>query len=366
MARCLVKVMTNPEQMYIAGIGMITSVGANTAMTTAAVKAGISGYAKSASFDGNKGSITMANIPNDALAEIDAEIDEGCAFCERHHRVTLMAIAAVREACALQTTEQPIPLLLAMPDVQEDMEGLSPMVDNIEANCSPWVSVAKSRSLYTGRAAGMEAIDYAFRLQNDVASKFVIIGGSDSYQDYDRITPLADEERLLEEGNMDGFAPGEAASFILLTPEPELALVREGHIIALSPPGIANEPGHLYSQEPCRGEALDQAFKKALQHHQQADIHSIYSSMNGENHWAKEFGVAFIRNKATFLETVKTEHPADVLGDVGSATGSLLIALAADDLYNNPHAKTHLAYCSSDTAKRGAIVLEKLPATEKH
>ena len=352
--------MTIPDKLYIAGIGMISAVGANTAMTTAAVKAGISGYAKSNYYGENDDSITMANVPDDAMAEIDAEIDEGNAFCERHYRVTLMAIAAVREACSLHTTEEPIPLLLAMPDVQDDTEGLSPMVDNIETNCRPWVSVAKSRSIYSGRAAGMDAIDFAFRLPSDAYHKYILVGGSDSYQDYDRITPLAEEARLMEEDNMDGFAPGEAASFLLLTSDPTLAMVRNDHVVALRPPGIANELGHLHSNEPYKGEGLDQAFKKALAKDEESNIHTIYSSMNGENHWAKEFGVAYIRNKASFLETVNTEHPADILGDVGSATSSLLIALAAEDLYTNTLANTHLVYCSSDTAKRGAIVLEKI------
>ena len=88
--------------------------------------------------------------------------------------------------------------------------------------------------------------------------------------------------------------------------------------------------------------------------------------MNGENHWAKELGVAFTRNKTAFVDTVKTEHPADILGDTGSATASLLIALAAKDLYKNNNANQYLVYSSSDTIKRGAIVLEKLPAMAKH
>ena len=351
--------MSNQSKLYIAGLGMITSLGSDTATTAAAVKAGISGYEKSEYYGENDGPITMANIPNDALAEIEAEIDEGDRFAERHYRVTLMAIAAVREACANQSTEQAIPLLLAMPDVEEDTEGLSPIIDEIESNCEPWVNKTKSRSLYSGRAAGMDAINYAFKIADDNHSKYILVGGSDSYQDYDRITPLAEEDRLLEEDNMDGFAPGEAASFILLTTKAELALSKCGHIIALHPPGIADEPGHLYSKEPYRGDGLDQAFKKALVQ-QQENINSIYSSMNGENHWAKEYGVAFTRNKTAFNDTVNTEHPADVLGDVGSATSSLLISLAAEDLYNNAKAKKHLVYSSSDTAKRGAIVLEKM------
>ena len=356
--------MTIPDKMYIAGIGMISSLGANAAMTTAAVKAGISGYAKSEYYGLRDDAITMANVPNDALAEIVADIDEGDRFNERHYRVTLMAIAAVREACARLTSSDAIPLLLAMPDIQEDTDGLSPIVNEIESNCQPWIKAEKSRSIYSGRAAGMEAIDFVFRLLNDEQHKYVMVGGSDSYQDYDRITPLAEEDRLLEEENMDGFAPGEAASFILLTSDPTLAMVRNDHIVAIKPPGLANEIGHLYSNEPYKGEGLDQAFKKALTQLEQSDIHSIYSSMNGENHWAKEFGVAYIRNKASFSDTVNIKHPADVLGDVGSATGSVLIALAAEDLFTNTQANSHLVYSSSDTARRGAIVIEKLSVTE--
>ncbi len=356
--------MNMPTNMYIAGMGMVSAVGANTAMTAAAVNAGISGYALSEYYGLRDNAVTMANVPNDALAEIEAEIDEGNRFNERHYRVTLMAIAAVREACALQKSDKAIPLLLAMPDVHEDTEGLSPIVDNIETNCQPWVNVAQSRRIHTGRAAGIEAIDFAFRYLGEQNDKFILIGGSDSYQDYDRITPLAEDDRLLEEGNMDGFAPGEAASFILLTANPALAMVRNQHIIALKPPGIADEEGHLHSNEPYRGEGLDNAFKKALVQHQQKNIHTIYSSMNGENHWAKEYGVAFMRNKAAFMDDVETKHPADILGDVGSATSSLLVALAAEDLYKNSKAKAHLVTSSSDTAKRGAIVLEKLSAMD--
>ena len=350
--------MNIPTNMYIAGLGMISAVGANTSMTVAAVNAGVSGYAKSRYCGLRDEAVTMANIPNNALAEIEAEIDEGDVFCERHYRVTLMAIAAIREACALQTSEQAIPLLLAMSDVQEDTDGLNPMVVDIETNCQPWVRADQSRSIHSGRAAGIDAIDFAFRYLGD-NSKFILVGGSDSYQDYDRITPLADANRLLCEGNMDGFAPGEAASFILLTSDPKLAMVRNANIIGLKPPGIAEDSGHIHSKEAYRGEGLDQAFKKALLQQEQRSIHTIYSCMNGENHWAKEYGVAFCRNKDAFLESVKTKHPADILGDVGAATSSMLIALAAEDLYETTHANAYMVYSSSDTAKRGAIVLEK-------
>ena len=85
--------------------------------------------------------------------------------------------------------------------------------------------------------------------------------------------------------------------------------------------------------------------------------------MNGENHWAKEYGVASLRNKNMFKEAIQIQHPADCYGDLGSATGSVLIALAAENLLKSNDAKSHLVYSSSDTAKRGAVVIEKISIT---
>lgn len=351
--------MSDKPKLYIAGMGMITPVGANTAMTAASVNAGVSAYTETEYYEESGKPITMASVPNSVFDEIDAEIGEGDRYNTRHDRVIKMAIIAIREACAQQTTKQPISLVLAMPDVPVDDECLSLLVGNLEHNCKPWISATQCRSIYSGRAAGIEAIDFAFRYLYDLPNDFILIGGSDSYQDYSLLNPLSEASRLLTPDSMDSFAPGEAAGFLLLTRHPGLAQAKNGHIIAINPPGIAEEAGHLHSEEVYRGDGLDQAFKKAIEH-PQANIHSIYCSMNGENHWAKEYGVASVRNRTAFQENVRVEHPADAYGDLGAATSSVLIALAAEHLFNNKEVQSHLVYSSSDNAKRGAIVVEKI------
>src|SRR5690606_24227704 len=117
-----------------------------------------------------------------------------------------------------------------------------------------------------------------------------------------------------------------------------------GYRIVLHSPGIADEPGHLGSDEPYRGEGLDQAFKKALAGATVPPIHSIYSSMNGEDYWAREYGVAYIHNRQAFADPVTLQHPADCYGDIGSATAPVLIALAAQDLWTSSVARSHLLY----------------------
>lgn len=354
--------MSDKPKLYIAGIGMITPVGANTEMTAAAVNAGISAYAETEYYDQSSQPITMALVPDIIFDEIDTEIGEGDRYNARHDRVIKMAIIAIREACAQQSTKQAVPLVLAMPDVPADAddERLSPLIQNLQHNCKPWINAEQCRSINSGRAAGIEAIEFAFNYLYDLPNDFILIGGSDSYQDYSRLNPLSEADRLLVPDSMDSFAPGEAAGFLLLTKYPGLALARNGHIIALNLPGVTEETGHLHSEETYRGDGLDQAFKKALNNHPQQNIHSIYSSMNGENHWAKEYGVAYLRNCTAFQEQVKIEHPADSYGDLGAATSPVLIALAAEHLLSSNKAQTHLVYSSSDHAKRGAIVVEKI------
>jgi len=352
--------MSDAQKLYIAGMGMITPVGANTAMTAAAVNAGMSAYGLSNYYGQNGQPITMASVPNSVFQKIDADIGEGNRYNERHDRVIKMAIQAIREACSSLSTQQHISLVLALAAPQSDADGLVPILPTLDANCKPWVSAALSHGIFSGRAAGIEAIDFAFRDLLGSQNRFALVGGSDSYRDYACLGPLSEARRLLVADSPDGFAPGEAAGFLLLTRHPELAQSRNGHIIALHPPGFAEEPGHLSSEEPYRGDGLDAAFKQALANQPPSSLHSIYSSMNGENHWAKEYGVAFIRSQEFFIDPVRIEHPADCYGDLGAATGPVLIALAAEHLFSHATAKAHLVYSSSDTGKRGAIVVEKI------
>ena len=354
--------MIDTPKLYIAGMGMITPVGGNVAMTAAAVEAGISAYKGSAFTTDTGKQITMTRVPDEIFAEFEGELDDGERFNMRHDRVVKMAMLALREACAQSAAEQAVPLILAMPEIKSDSEGLSSLVANIANNLKPWVDPAIARGIHSGRASGMEAIAFAFQYLYGPQYPYVLVGGSDSHEDSSRLMPLERDGRLLTLGASDGFAPGEAASFLLLTPHLEFAQQRNEQVIALSAPGIADEAGHLFSEEFYRGDGLDLAFKKALINQPAQSIHSVYSSMNGENHWAKEYGVAFLRNRKYFQDPAKIQHPADCYGDLGSATATTLIALASEHLFKNRKAQAHLVYSSSDTAKRGVIVVEKLNA----
>jgi len=118
------------------------------------------------------------------------------------------------------------------------------------------------------------------------------------------------------------------------------------------------EPGYLYSEEPYRGDGLAQAVQQLAQSRALAGpIQEVYSSMNGENHWAKEWGVARIRANGTFSADHGMHHPADCYGVTGAACGPLMTGLAALGIKQGYRGGPALVYGSSDRGQRAALVV---------
>src|SRR5436190_1170801 len=161
--------------------------------------------------------------------------------------------------------------------------------------------------------------------------------------------PLEHEEvlkHLLEQaGGRVGASRGGAATGAGLAPWGTVSVVAQ-----------TMEPGHLYSEEPYRGDGLAQAVQQLAQLGGfGGPIQEVYSSMNGENHWAKEWGVVRIRANGTFSAEQGMHHPADCYGDTGAACGPLMTGLAALGLREGYRGAPALVYASSDHGGRAAL-----------
>lgn len=350
------------NKAYIAASGVITSVGCTSLMTAAAVTARISGYKISDYHNYDRQPVTLSLIPEMIFSDFPYDIDEGDNYSAQYDRIIKAAIVALRTVFKAHAATQPLPLVLAMPEPLDKVMHIPPrlLISNLLNQPDLNIAADKVRCIHTGRAAGIQGLDLALRYLYDGGEDYVLLGGSDSHLESSLLNQFDAQRRLLAPGSKDGFAPGEGAAFLLLTRHPERALCHKGHIIALSPPGVAEEPGHLFSDEPYKGDGLDKAFKQALKDHSGSPISAVYSSMNGEHHWAKEYGVAMLRNKPCFHEQVEIEHPAECYGDLGAATGAALMVVAAEHLFKRSGPATYLAYSSSDGSWRAATLMEKL------
>ena len=210
-----------------------------------------------------------------------------------------------------------------------------------------------SKLFRTGRAGGLQALDGAVTLLAGGDHDTVLVGGVDSYLDLYLLGTLDQEDRILADGVMDGFAPGEGAGFLLLS----TAEAATRPIARLAPPAMADEPGSRYSKQPYQGDGLANATRDALAAADGTPVKTVLGSLNGESFGAKEWGVAALRNQAALAPDMRFEHPADCFGDVGAAAAPVLLALAALGLRAGWLPGPALVWCSSEGKQRGAARL---------
>lgn len=345
------------SKIYLAATGMLTPVGFDTASTNAAILAGVSAYEDSQHHNKNFNPMRMALIPEDALPPLNPELLSLPGLTSRQRRILRIATPAIQQVVAESPLKEPPALFLALPEsIPEYDFSLHPkFIDALETQTNIKFDKAASRIFATGRAGGIEAINLVFQYFEATGKDVAIVGGVDTYLDHLLLGMLDKDNRILAENISNGFAPGEAAGFLLLVSERVKAYLSHSPKAVIFTPGLASELGHRYSEEPYRGDGLANSFKIAINNSAGKPIEAIYASLNGESFGAKELGVAFMRNKSAFTEDAKTEHPADCFGDVGAAFGPILIAntLASKQ-------KNILCYCSSDQQARAAVVVERL------
>src|SRR6185312_13624131 len=125
--------------------------------------------------------------------------------------------------------------------------------------------------------------------------------------------------------------------------------------------GVATgvEKGHRYSEEVYRGDGLTGTFRQLFGSvpQNQEKVRTVYAGFNGENFWAKEWGVAYLRNGEKFDEKFRMEHPVDCFGDPGAGLGPLMVGLAAIGMQKRHLNGPCLVWCSSDREERGAVVI---------
>lgn len=357
---------SNPQfPLYISGTGLLTSVGGKAEQIYAATQAGISNFSSANYHTHDHQNVVLATVPDNALPSLSDRLNLGGKISFRDKRLLRMSFSASQSAVTNNMPSHPVPLILSVP---EHYRGFDNAINQdflhlfIQESAIP-IDADNSRLIQTGRTGVIDAIKLAGHLLQSKDITQVLVGGVDSCQNSDYLEHMDKDNRIKAsrfnpEKGEDDFIPGEGAGFLLLTNDPGLSMRSQKHRIRIEEPGFSHEAGHLYSAEPCLGAGLDQSVKQALaQCHAESDkVHSIYTSMNGEHYWNKEFGVIMNRNHDHFSETHRIEHPAEYYGDIGAATGAGLIQMAQLNLLLKAPGRS-LICTSSDHGFRAAVCM---------
>jgi len=191
-----------------------------------------------------------------------------------------------------------------------------------------------------------------------------VVGGVDSLINDSDVKRLRSAGRMLEPGSPQGLIPGEGAAFLMVALEHRFraAIAR---IVGMA---SALEVDSVLVQRCSQGRAFMSALTSAMQESSmpESSISLRVSSVNGEHYAVWESMFYATRFYRTRRDRLPIWYPASSVGDIGAASGTLAIILAALAIAGG-NAPGPYAMCesSSETGLRAACIIgpsDKNPA----
>lgn len=369
------------EPLAILRVGSFCPVGLDAEQTAAALWAGSPNKRETSIMDKRFEPIVMGHLPIDVLPALVEPLEDfrlGLTALQR--RLLRLGGPALQEVLDVEVVADakpgereprfrskvlphgldPLPpLLLAGPQPSPGRAEIvtGRMLGQLALQAGVPVDVTASRVFPTGHAGFFAALQHA---QTHVIgarkAELAVVGGVDSWLDLYRLALLDQEDRLLTFGVQDAFTPGEAAAFVLVASRnacQRYGLRPLGWVDAV---GVAQEPGHRYSEQPYLGEGLAAAVGQVLGQ-PGPPVRLVMAGFTGESMHAKEWGVAYVRNRGRFAEALRIEHSAEYTGDAGAGLAPMMLGAAVLGMRDGEVEGPALVWASSEQALRGAAVV---------
>lgn len=332
----------------ITTVGMITGVGMNTSASCAAIRSAIDNFQETRFMDKGGEWLLGCSVP----------LDQAWRGASKQLQMAKIAIQECLEQNANLSPEN-TPLLLCLAETQRSGR----VIKNdyaFFAELQKTLGVQfhdKSRIIAAGRVSLGIALQHARVLIHEQHFKHILIAATDSLLVASTLASLEEKDYLLSSKNSDGFIPGEAGAAIIIEPAYRTTapqLVCQGI-------GFGLEKAHIESEQPLRAEGLTIAIKQALQDASCAmhDLDFRITDIAGQHYYFKEATLALGRTLRARKETFDIWHPADCIGETGTAIGLIILGViktACEKQYSlGPRILTHLGL---DDGRRVALITQ--------
>lgn len=343
------------SNFVIAGVGARTCIGLDALQTTMGIRAEVLRPSETRFVDPKGEPVGMC-----CVACLDPLVTGAERLVALARPVMLEATAPWRRLeQAKRGAVSPMPLVIALPTGVVEyslVRSTSRFLEALEASVGDLIDPNRSFEIIGGRAAGVQALERALELLAEGAEA-VLLGGVDSYYDPDRLDALAAEYRLHGLDTENGFIPGEAAAFTVITHRRRAsALTCYASVL-----GQAREiePRPFGSEDPCQALGMTAALRKATTAvGMSRRIGWQLTDVVDERHRVDEWELARARSFKLFTPDVLHEQPLLAIGDVGAASAALLM-VHASVRWHTRSAVSDLAVLTlhDDGAERGVILL---------
>ncbi|WP_250455995.1 hypothetical protein [Caballeronia sp. ATUFL_M2_KS44] len=329
----------------ILNTGLVTSVGLSAPATCAAIRAKISNPTETR-FIGSDGEWIMAH---------QVQLEKPWRGRTKLAKMAAMAIAECLEGVDREAWRH-IPLLLCVAEANRPgrIDGLDrELFSQIEAELQARFCSA-STVFAMGRAGVVAALAKARQLTSQGDVRWVVVAATDSLLNGRTLREFDLQERILTESNSDAFMPGEAAGALLIDP------CATGEGLNCIGVGFAKERAAVNSHEALRGEGLTTAVRAALMDSglTMEDISLRVTDIAGEQYYFKEAALTVARTLRKAKARLDIWHPAECIGEVGAAQGTVVIATALAACQKGYTGGNILAHLSNDDGLRASAVLQ--------
>jgi len=351
------------QTVAITGTAAISPVGLNVKQTCASIRAGITRFAEHAYYE-CVGVDPEWDETEPLIASPVPSMDPFLDGPERLIQLVIPSLSHIIADAKLKRRElQSGGLLLALPQQDNVVKKWS-----LESLFIPELLKRTGLNPFkiqkvdqTGHTGIFCLIREAKEILTSGDVEFCIVGGVDSYLEEERLEFLDKSWRIKSGKKIDGYIPGEASSLLFLE---TIDNARSGGRLCLAKIiscEIGEEKQLIDSDRNSSGVGLSEAIEKALNNSSEStNIQWVICDLNGENYRSFEWGVVMTRISKFFSENLVVHHPSDCVGDVGAATGGMLIASAIQAYQRgyNISDKT-LLWASADEGCRAALYLSQ-------
>ncbi|HVE38425.1 MAG TPA: beta-ketoacyl synthase N-terminal-like domain-containing protein [Planctomycetota bacterium] len=343
-----------PEDVCIVGLGARTPLGETLAATAAAARAGVAPFGEHPWMIDRYGKPMITARDTMIASELEGA-----------ERLLALAMPALAEAMAPLTAapqkDEKVPLFLGLPSESSASGRAKAIVDRLPREFKGPPPISEVVGFPRGHSAGLMAIEEACRRIGRGDLELAIAGGIDSYDEPETLELLDEREELKSEAHPWGFIPGEGAGFCLLTSRRRAQKSKWAPWGTLAGIATAKEDVLIRSSDGvCLGRGLTEAIRGALRSLGGAGekVDQTWCDLNGQPYRADEFGYAVSRVSPHFVDASEFTAPADCWGDVGAASGPLLISLAlVSGRKSTAKGARHLIWTSSESGERSAAIL---------
>ncbi len=348
------------NSIVITAMGAVTAVGGNVEQSNAAISAGITPFVEHSYYE---------CTPDDPEWDEDLPAYVAAApfiefHVDDHERFNQLTIPALKELFAQSKIKRQqlakTGLLVALPGAESGLQHLvldDQWLTEIRRHMG-LVGIKNTRASRDAHIGVFSAVNEAVALLQSGELEQCIVGGVDSYLLQARMAHFDQHWRLKSSRNVDGFIPGEAATMLMLETQ-QHANARGADILAtIGGVGFGVEPNHIYSERASSGKGLTEAIRAALDaDSSNGNIGVIGCDLNGESYASQELGIISTRLGARFDANTEISHPADCCGEVGAASGGLLIVNAVERIQQTD-TKSILLTTANDDGRRGALLVK--------